>query len=190
LQINLINTLHRNFYDLQIKAVLVNLKGNKIWEKEIKTSIAPLCTFSPGWLVPVTEEPCFLTLTVTDAINDVLSRNLYCLSSINDYQSLKKLPEATLKGTGSKKEESGRTTFKVNLTNPGNSPAFMICCKLREKITGVEMLPSLWSNNYVTLLPGESITLDVNVRNADLTGKPEMSCKAYNMVKPEILEME
>jgi hypothetical protein len=190
MQINLINTLHRNFYDLQVKAVLLTLKGDKIWEKKMNTSIAPLCTFSPGWVVPVTKEPCFLILTVTDEKTNGLSHNLYCVSSINDYQSLKNLPEAKLKGTTHKKEENGRTTFKITLTNPGNSVAYGICCKLREKITGVEMLPALWSDNYVTLLPVESVTLYVDVRNTNLTGIPEVSCKAYNMLKPEIVEIE
>ena len=188
--INLINTLHRNFYNLEIKATLLNFKLEKIWEKELKTSIAPLCNFNPGWLVPVTEEPCFLKLTVKSEDNNVVSENFYCLSSTNNYKALDQLPAAKLAGIVTKTMKDGRTTYQLKLTNNGNSLAYRIACKLTGKASGNELLPTLWSNNYVSLLPGESIILESNINNLDQTEQPEISCKAFNMKLPIIIEIK
>jgi hypothetical protein len=169
---------------------LYNLKIDKIWEREIKTSLAPLCNFNPGWLVPVTEEPCFLKLSVTDESDQLMTDNFYCLSTTNNYQALNKLPEARLSGTVAKKERDGRTKYEITLTNTGQGIAYRIACKVREKISGAEILPALWSGNYVCLLPGETIALEADINTLDLTGQTEVSCQAFNMSEPLVLKQE
>lgn len=57
----------------------------------------------------------------------------------------------------------------------------MLACKLVDERTGVELLPSLWSNNYICLLPGESENLRVFVNSKQLTGSQTIEVKAYNM---------
>lgn len=190
LDINVINTLHKNFYNLQVKAVLLNKDLKETWKKEMKTSLAPLCNFTPGWIVPLTEETSFLKLTLADELGKVLSENFYCLSTTNNYKSLSQLPTPIISGTVTKVVADGRTTYQLKLTNTGTTLAYQVACKLQGKESGNELLPTLWSNNYMSLLPGESKTVEANVNNIDLIEQPEISCKAFNMKSNAIIEIK
>jgi len=45
--------------------------------------------------------------------------------------------------------------YKVTLKNTGTTIAFMVNLKVSEKESQQEILPSYWSDNYFSLLPGE-----------------------------------
>jgi hypothetical protein len=52
---------------------------------------------------------------------------------------------------------------------------------VREK-TGDPILPALFDDNYIALMPGESRTLNITVLNADTRGeKPRLTVEGYNV---------
>jgi exo-1,4-beta-D-glucosaminidase len=53
--------------------------------------------------------------------------------------------------------------------------------KLIDNTTGLEILPSFWSDNYLTLLPGEKkeVTLEADTNN--LPAEINLKYKAFNM---------
>ncbi len=87
-----------------------------------------------------------------------VSDNFYWLSPSGDFQFLSSLPRSQLGVSAGREIRAGRQAVVVKLKNNGSAPAVFIALRLRRK-DGKEILPSFWSDNYLTLLPGESRTL-------------------------------
>ena len=121
---------------------------------------------------------------------ELLSRNFYWLStkpdeldfpktewyytpqsSFADFSTLQNLPKATLRTTlhpavGSEQDAA----FSVSLENASNSVAFLTRLRLVKGKEQTEVLPVFWSDNYISLLPGEKRQVTVNVRKRELAG--------------------
>ena len=90
------------------------------------------------------------------------------------------LPTVTLRATiarhddapaGPNADESGaRLGLAVTLTNPGKAIALMTHLQLRRKTSGDRVLPVFYSDNYISLAPGETRTVTIDAALADLKG--------------------
>jgi exo-1,4-beta-D-glucosaminidase len=70
----------------------------------------------------------------------------------------------------------------VTVTNPGPSLAFFVRLRVLQKPGGNEILPSMWSDNDVSLLPGETRTLTARWRQDDATGAtPAVTVDGWNV---------
>jgi len=69
----------------------------------------------------------------------------------------------------------------VTVRNPSKSLAFFIRLKLDKETNGEEILPIIWQDNYISLLPGESREITATYR-AKLLGsaKPVVTVKGWN----------
>ena len=77
---------------------------------------------------------------------------------------------ARLSVTGNDKQTDGWVTAVVTLKNESNAPAFFVRVEIVNNANGDEILPVTWSDNYVTVFGGESITLEARYRAADSGG--------------------
>jgi hypothetical protein len=78
-------------------------------------------------------------------------------------------------------------TYKVQINNPSKQLAFFT--RLQMMVDGEEILPSFWSANYLTLSPGESMTISVEVPSRIIQGKqPEIRVSGWN-VEEQILKV-
>lgn len=98
----------------------------------------------------------FLRLTLRDEGGAVLGRNTYWHNrrDYQDYRALAELaePAASLKVLGEERtEDELRWTLRV--TN-GPTPALCLRLRLMDR-AGEPLLPVFWSDNYLTLMPGE-----------------------------------
>jgi exo-1,4-beta-D-glucosaminidase len=111
----------------------------------------------------------FIRLQLTDASNNVLSRNFYWYSTTPDatsssckwyycatttyanMTSLQTLPTITV----SHADTIGTNSVSTTLTNSTSTLAFQIRVRVTDS-SGNEILPVFWTDNYITLLPGES----------------------------------
>jgi exo-1,4-beta-D-glucosaminidase len=128
----------------------------------------------------------FLRLILRDGDGEVLSRNVYWVAqavdeldwenstwyhtpvtSFADYTSLFGMETASVSIASSPKEGQ-QGTFTVTLENEATVPAFFIRLNLVDG-DGNDVNPVTWSDNYVTLWPGE--TLELTVNGWDGTGK-------------------
>ncbi|KAK3690390.1 glycoside hydrolase superfamily [Podospora appendiculata] len=130
----------------------------------------------------------FLRLVLSDpATGTVVSRNVYWVSKAidtldwpssewyvtpvtkySDYTALNKLATANVSitaapaaKTGGAKCTSAGTTTIVTLENLSTVPAFFIALNLVDS-AGRDVLPVTWTDNYVTLLPKEKISVSVS----------------------------
>jgi exo-1,4-beta-D-glucosaminidase len=149
----------------------------------------------------------FVRLLLKDASGNVIDRNVYWLSTKADtlnyggstWYHTPQSGYADLKGLSSLKPGTvtptvstapvgdGRATTTVTLKNTGTSVAFFVRASLRKGSGGAEVLPTDWSDNYVTLWPGETLTLTATYREADLGGaQPAVEVSGNNVAKKTI----
>jgi len=130
----------------------------------------------------------FIRLALTDRDGKLLSDNFYWRGlRTGDYRELNNLPKTTLNvssgisgGTTSVSSEtpsvlgeySGRhggrpsrdadtRVITATITNTGQTPAFAIRVQLLRKSDGERILPAIMTDNYFTLLQGETKTIDL-----------------------------
>jgi exo-1,4-beta-D-glucosaminidase len=70
----------------------------------------------------------------------------------------------------------------VALENPSKSLAFFVRLKLDKEPGGEEILPVIWQDNYISLLPGEKRDLTATYRATELGGaKPVVEVTGWNV---------
>ncbi len=152
--------------------------------------------------VPGLDTTYLAKLTLTDAAGDEVSRNVYWLSTQQDvldctrgnlaktpttaYASLdglSKPAQAQVAATATSADAAdGTTMVTVTLTNTGtdNTPALLTDAHLVDA-ENKPVLPVTWSDNQVSLWPGESTTQTATVRTADLAGtEPGLRLSGWN----------
>ena len=139
----------------------------------------------------------FVDLRVRDANGKPISTNFYWLSTHPDLLNLdsttwyvtpvKQYADFTALSRMPAAHVSRHATFTsqgatVTLSNTGKSIAFFIRAQVKAGANGDEVLPVEWSDNYVTLLPGETRQLTAHYRLRDLHGaKPVLAIRGWNV---------
>jgi exo-1,4-beta-D-glucosaminidase len=142
----------------------------------------------------------FVDLELRDAAGVVVSRNFYALSTTDDVldwdhstwfytptlvhadlTALDALPQTTVLATSSLDQDGDDERAHVTLTNPGAVLAFFVRVRLLGP-AGDEVLPTLWEDNFVSLLPGETRTLVARWRAVDAGGAtPIVAVDGWNV---------
>jgi exo-1,4-beta-D-glucosaminidase len=74
--------------------------------------------------------------------------------------------------------------LNVTVKNPGDTIAFLVQLAVRNTATDREAGPTFWSDNYFSLLPGETRDLTATVPNHALEGGlPRVSMTAWNLAE-------
>ena len=86
-----------------------------------------------------------------------------------------------LKVTDQSERKGDRGFTHVTLENPSKNLAFFVRVKLKKGASGPEILPVLWQDNYVSLLPGEKRELTAEYRLSELgAAKPAIEVIGWN----------
>jgi exo-1,4-beta-D-glucosaminidase len=143
----------------------------------------------------------FVVLRLTDGSGKLVGSNLYWLStkpetldwaksnwyttpteSFADYTALSQLPKVKLKASTRQERRGAEDVTHVTVENPSKSIAFFIRLKIAKGAGGDEILPVLWQDNYITLLPGEKREITAAYRNAELgAAKPSLEISGWNI---------
>ena len=119
----------------------------------------------------------YVKLELADAAGNQLSENFYVQGKEEgNLQELNQLGEASVKVS-----MTGKGPWKVTLTNNGSVPALMLRLKLVSKSTGEMILPVIYSDNYFSLMPGESRTVDIEAAPEDIRGKVGLEVSGFNL---------
>jgi len=143
----------------------------------------------------------FLVLRLADSTGKIVGSNFYWLSSkpetidwskskwwmtptrsFADYTTLTQLPKVRLKVAEHTERNGEDAITSVTLENPSSSLAFFVRVKVTRKDTNYEILPVVWEDNYISLLPGEKREVTATYRASELgTGKPEVEVSGWNV---------
>ena len=105
-----------------------------------------------------------------------------------DLSALDQLPAIGLSGSLIEMaEDESLRNFEVTLRNDTDSVAFFVRASLSLEPGGLEILPITYSDNYVTLFPGETRVLTAQIAASDLDGvDPVLEVEGYNVPRQEI----
>jgi len=151
--------------------------------------------------VPGLSSVYFLALRLTDSSGKLVGSNFYWLStkpetldwaksnwwmtptdSFADYTALAKLPKVKLKFSERTERKGEESITHVTIENPSKSLAFFVRLKINKDAAGEEILPVVWQDNYISLLPGERREVTATYRSGPLgTEKPVVKISGWNV---------
>jgi beta-mannosidase len=96
------------------------------------------------------------------------------------------LPTVVLDAEANARTEGDNTVVTVTLHNHTDHVALLSHLQLHQKKSGRRLLPVFYSDNYISLVPGESSTVSIEAATKDLQGDlPLVELDGYNVdVKP------
>ena len=148
----LLNTTLKDYTDLSIIARIYNLEGKLLWEKETRAS-SKANTVQELLDIPVPEGiqgAYFLRLALNADVP-----NIYWLTTEpKDYTSLSQLPKSRPDIKTEIKKEGSNFVGTVRLS-ADSQISFFNRIKVFDKETGKRILPVHYSDNYITLMPGD-----------------------------------
>jgi len=196
------NELHRGFAAHVAHAEAFDVHMRRLFERSARVDVAPDSATRLFTVPPIENVPLyFVRLTLRDAQGSALTSNVYWLSAkadvfdwsgstwyftplreYADFTALASLPKVRLSVNAQTHGNGGRCSTEVTLHNPSPNLAFFARASVRRQKSGEEVLPVTWSDNYVTLLPGERIRLLASYRTADLAGEhPQVTVSGWNV---------
>ena len=129
----------------------------------------------------------FIKLDLTDGDGNLLSTNFYWQHVAQDqFDGLASLAAVVLDAEASARTQGDNTVLSVTLHNNTDHVALMSHLQLHQKKSGRRVLPVFYSDNYISLVPGESSTVTIEAATKDLQGDlPLVEVDGYNVdVKP------
>jgi exo-1,4-beta-D-glucosaminidase len=124
----------------------------------------------------------FVALDLLDAAGKQLDRTVTWTQHNTQWQELLQLPPVNLELRVVSSRDSGdEKIYELVVNNPSRVPAVNVMLELTDGAFGQEILPSFWSDNALTLLPGESKILQVRVRRAALPKFPCFVAEGLNV---------
>jgi exo-1,4-beta-D-glucosaminidase len=187
-EVNIINSMLQKFDGLTVKADVYNLDGTNKYSNTITTSvgedsiqhcfvISQINDLSPTY---------FLRLQLKDANNEIKSINWYWLSqkgdelnwqkskwyytpqsAFADYTALQNMPSTTIHVQSSTSKRETETTHTITVSNTGKVVAFFVHVRALKNKNGDDILPVIFSDNYISLAPGERRTITCSYENKD-----------------------
>lgn len=183
-EIEVVNYNGRNRTGLIAKTQVINMDGSVKWEKEKvidsnedTTEILFKMEY-PDSLSSV----YFIKLSLKDG-DQIISENFYW-RGIEDgnYQALNDLPVADLKSTTSVKKAGDNWILTTKLKNTSEHPLLMVRLKVIGEDEKERILPVFYSDNYISLMPGEEKIITMELENADTRGeKPIVEISGFNV---------
>jgi len=99
-----------------------------------------------------------------------------------DFTSLNTLPKVEVSSNLKILNKEGATQFIVELKNETDKVAFFLNPKIVDQSTGKSILPVIWSDNYISLLPNERRIVKATINDIYLKGlNPQLVVEGYNI---------
>ncbi len=171
---------------LTLRARSFGLDGKVIFTKEQTVDAAPMSVMAAFPVAQARDGVSLVKLELLDAQHQVISENFYWHApDAAGYLKLNDLPETELKATAQRTQ----TGVTLRLENTSASPVLMAKATVIDSATGERILPAYFSDNYVSLLPGENKTVEIEVPAGALRGEIALNLRGWN-VKPAVVHTQ
>jgi hypothetical protein len=182
--VEVVNYSGGNRKGLTARAEVINSYGTVKWTKTASTDSAEDSTVIPFKI----EYPAgltavhFLRLKLLQG-DQLVSENFYWRGLEEyDYRTLRDLPKVKLGAPTRAVRQGDHWLLTTELTNLSNAPALMIRLKAVREKSGDRILPALYSDNYVALMPGEKRTITTELNHADTRDEnPQIAVEGFNI---------
>jgi len=173
-KLSIINATHTPQHKITVEAKIIDYNMKETWSYvdtlSVEADSYKECTTIPK---QVSGTPIyFVKLTLKDQHGVLLSDNLYWqCSQHEDFSPLTALPKTRLTQTVTVTDQGKEMKWTIKLKNGTDRLSFFNRLSLCDETTKEEILPSFWSDNFISLFPGEEKTLTVFAAKEDLLHK-------------------
>jgi beta-galactosidase/beta-glucuronidase len=184
-KVDVMNTTALAMQDVALSAKVYSLENKLLFENTQKLQIGANALTS-GFkleLAPYLSTGMVLVkLALSDSTGKAISDNLYWLGAKDSsYRQLNKLPAATLSTSATATRDGDEVRIQVQLENRGTSAALANKLTLENVSDGSRILPAYLSDNYVSLLPGESHVIDIAYPAKAAVGPAKLEIRGWNL---------
>lgn len=173
---------------LTAKAEVIDIDGTVKWQKTATvdskedSTVSPIAMEYPAGLA----RTHFIRLTLLKG-DHVLSSNFYLHGTTpEDYAGIRSLAPAHVTMQSNIVQSGAKWKIVTQLHNDSKTPALMVRIKAVRAQSGDLIVPALYDDNYIALMPGESRTLHVELLHADARGeRPRMLLEGFNLESAE-----
>ncbi|HLO59760.1 MAG TPA: discoidin domain-containing protein [Bacteroidales bacterium] len=183
-EVEVVNLNAKDQEGLTARAQVFNMDGKVQWEKEATVNSKEDATDKvfklefPSTLSPVH----FIRLTLKQG-DRMISENFYW-RGIEDgvYKALSQLQQVNVKSSTTVKKSEDSYILSTTIENTADIPALMIRLKVIGKSRGERILPVFFSDNYISLMPGEKKIITMRMKTSDARGdKPVVVLSGFNL---------
>jgi hypothetical protein len=160
------NNTFTAYYNLQLEVKTIDMNGKADMLREIPVEIRETTTRKFAALKDDIDakrklKGVFLHLRLLDGHKKVVSENLYWLpDATGNYSGLQQMAAANVQVTA---KRAAKDSITVTISNPANGPvAFFNRVAVVNAKTKERILPAFYSDNYVSVLPGEKKTVTIS----------------------------
>jgi len=126
----------------------------------------------------------FIKLTLKEG-DKTISENFYWRGlEAGNYQALRDLPVVKLENNTKMGKTGENWTLTTTLNNTSKQPVLMVRLKVVGNESGKRILPVFYSDNYISLMPGEEKIITMKLKDQDTGGeKPAVEISGFNLLK-------
>ncbi len=207
-----VSTRREDVHGLTASARLLDFRMHQIFSREAKVDVAADGIARAMTIPPFPQEPTstpyFLELTLRDASGKEIGTNFYWLPAtpskmawdktpdtaftpieyFEDLTALGRLPSVNVEASGVLEKTNGGDQVRVSLRNPGEGLAFQVHLGICPEGSEQEILPVLWDDNCISLLPGRSRVVTARYPGRALPGRATLAVTGWN-IQPQILRL-
>jgi hypothetical protein len=184
-----INTTTAPLTNAKVEASIYGLDNKQLFTRTVPVSIpmdaganALQLPLAVMFAEPTSAAPVFVRLNLLGADGKQLSTNFYWLAGKDeDMRKLNTLPQAQVGTKLTTSTEGDEKVITAILTNQGKQAAIELKLTLEQAATGARILPAYYSDNYVSLLPGESRTVTIHYPASAAKGQAALGLRGYNL---------
>lgn len=182
--IEVVNYSAGNKEGLEAVAELLNLDGAVKWSKTVTLDSkedSRSVLFKPDKPEGLSSV-YFIRLKLSKG-NQLLSQNFYWRGTEeNNFRELRNLPRVKVECSSQLVKNGNTWIINSNLKNTSDKPALMVRLKAIREKSGDRILPVMYEDNYISLMPGEQRTIRTELLDADTRGeKPKITVEGFNV---------
>lgn len=171
---------------LTARVEIVNMDGGRMWTNTAdlnSTEDSTTPCFKMQYPTGLSDVH-FLRLKLTQGAKTV-STNFYMRGNhLNDYRAIRELAQAQIQAETSVDHKDGLWRLTTKVKNTSAYPALQVRLKAVREKAGDRILPAIYSDNYIALMPGEEQTVTTELKDIDTRGeKPKMVVGGFNAVQ-------
>jgi hypothetical protein len=203
--ISVYNELYRGFEGLRVNFRLINMDMKTIVEKEAHLNLDQDAVANDVLKIDIPADKLspvhFIKLELYDKEGNLISDTFYWRSTDQykgpwtvggplhgGFQTLQNLPATQLNCQVKTETKNGQTVYSVLLSNKSNTLAFFNRLKLVDQ-NGSLISPAFYSDNYFSLLPNETKTVQIEVAKNKAETKVQLVLEGMN-VKSNVLKIQ
>jgi exo-1,4-beta-D-glucosaminidase len=195
-----VNSTLKSYQGLTVQARVLAVNGRELFSKRATLDIGPdgvVSTFA----LPQQTATSFLQLELSNVQGELLSHNFYAIPAkvaqldwakstyfytpamrYADMRDLSQLPMIKVAASARRATQIGDVV--VTLRNDSKSVAFCLEIRATRAGTNEDIAPAFWSDNYVSLLPGEVRALTLHVPQSSAANL-EFRTQGWN-IEPQV----